>query len=147
MTPLNIDTYLPYRLSVASNKVSALIAKAYETRFGLTVTQWRLLVILSGGAALSQKGVIERSAMDKVTISRAVAATVTRGLVIRSNGAQDRRTDVLTLSDAGRAIVEEVTPLVLALEASLVEVIGAGEAIALDDMLRKLEAQADKLSG
>jgi DNA-binding MarR family transcriptional regulator len=147
MTPLNIDTYLPYRLSVASNKVSALIAKAYETRFGLTVTQWRLLVILSGGAALSQKSVIERSAMDKVTISRAVAATVTRGLVIRSNGAQDRRTDVLTLSDAGRAIVEEVTPLVLALEASLVEVIGAGEAIALDDMLRKLEAQADKLLG
>jgi DNA-binding MarR family transcriptional regulator len=147
MTPLNIDTYLPYRLSVASNKVSALIAKAYETRFGLTVTQWRLLVILSGGTALSQKSVIERTAMDKVTISRAVAAMVTRGLVIRSNGTQDRRTDVLTLSDAGRAIVDEVTPLVLALEASLVEAIGTEEAIALDDMLRKLEAQADKLSG
>jgi DNA-binding MarR family transcriptional regulator len=147
MTPLNIDTYLPYRLSVASNKVSALIAKAYETRFGLTVTQWRLLVILSGGAALSQKSVIERTAMDKVTISRAVAAMFARGLVIRSNGAQDRRIDMLTLSDAGRAIVEEVTPLVLALEASLIEAIGTQKASALDEMLRKLEARADKLSG
>ena len=61
MSTLTLDTYLPYRLSVASNKVSGLIAKAYETRFSLTIPQWRVLVILSDGTALSQKGLIEAS--------------------------------------------------------------------------------------
>ena len=40
---LRLDSYLPYRLSVASNAVSGLIARAYEDRFGLTVSQWRLI--------------------------------------------------------------------------------------------------------
>ena len=40
---LRLDAYLPYRLSVASNAVSGLIALAYQDRFGLTVPQWRLI--------------------------------------------------------------------------------------------------------
>jgi DNA-binding MarR family transcriptional regulator len=147
MIDLNLETYLPYRLSVASNKVSALIAKAYEARFGLTIPQWRTLVILSEGHALSQKDLVARSAMDKVTISRAVAALVTRGLLKRASLQRDKRIDVLTLSDAGRAIVAEVAPLALEFEGSLIAAIGAKQAQDLDDMLRKLEAQADALAG
>jgi DNA-binding MarR family transcriptional regulator len=146
MAELVLDTYLPYRLSVASNKVSTLISKAYEARFGLSVPQWRLLVILSEGVALSQKDVVDRSAMDKVTISRAVAALLGRGLLIRTNRAHDRRVDVLSLSDAGRTIVAEVTPLVLGFEASLINAIGQDEARALATMLRALEARADELT-
>jgi DNA-binding MarR family transcriptional regulator len=146
MTKLILDTYLPYRLSVASNKVSSLIAKAYETRFGLTIPQWRILVILSDGLALSQKGLIEQTAMDKVTISRAVAALVTRGLLRKESSAPDRRSDILTLSQAGRAIVAEVAPLALEFEASLVSAIGQKSADDLADMLRKLEIQAELLA-
>ena len=45
---LKLDSYLPYRLSVASNAVSGLIARAYEDRFGLTVPQWRVICVLAG---------------------------------------------------------------------------------------------------
>jgi DNA-binding MarR family transcriptional regulator len=145
MPHLNLDTYLPYRLSMASNKVSALIAKAYEARFGLSVPQWRILVILSEGIALSQKGLIERTAMDKVTISRAVGTLVTRGLLLKANGPGDRRIDILTLSDAGRSIVADVTPLALKFEGDLIAVIGTDKAVELADMLRKLQACADAL--
>jgi DNA-binding MarR family transcriptional regulator len=146
MTKLILDTYLPYRLSVASNKVSGLIAKAYETRFGLTIPQWRILVILSDGLALSQKDLIERTAMDKVTISRAVAALVARGLLRKESTPPDRRVDVLTLSQAGRDIVAEVTPLALDFEASLVGTIGPENAHQLAQMLRKLEKHAELLA-
>lgn len=146
MPDLNLDAYLPYRLSVASNKVSALIAKAYEARFGLSVPQWRLLVILSQTAALSQKDIVLRSAMDKVTISRAVAALLARGLLVRTNKAYDRRVDVLSLSEAGRTIVADVTPLALGFEAALVEAIGEDQAASLSNMLTTLEARADALA-
>jgi DNA-binding MarR family transcriptional regulator len=146
MGDLILDRYLPFRLSVASNKVSTLISKAYEARFGLSVPQWRLLVILSEATALSQKDVVDRSAMDKVTISRAVAALVTRGLLVRTSRAYDRRIDVLSLSEAGRAIVAEVTPLVLSFEASLIDAIGRDQAESLTHMLRALEARAEALT-
>jgi DNA-binding MarR family transcriptional regulator len=145
MTQIDLDAYLPYRLSVASNKVSALIAKAYEARFGLSVPQWRLLVILSQSEALSQKEIVERSVMDKVTISRVVSALLGRGLLVRNSRAHDRRVDVLSLSTAGRAIVAEVTPLALSFEATLIEAIGKVEAQALAAMLRQLEERAELL--
>jgi len=40
---LQLDAYLPYRLSVAANAVSRWIARTYEDRFGLTIPQWRLV--------------------------------------------------------------------------------------------------------
>ena len=144
--PLNLESYLPYRLSVASNKVSALISKAYEARFGLTIPQWRLLAILSEGLPLSQQGLVSRTAMDKVTVSRAAQALITRGLIQSRPSEKDRRAVELSLSPAGVAIVQEVAPVALAFEKSLIEAIGAQAAEKLETMLRKLEDQAEKLS-
>lgn len=146
MKPLNLDTYLPYRLSVASNKVSALIARAYEARFGLTIPQWRVLAVLSEGQALSQQGLVARTAMDKVTVSRAVQALVVRGLLVSRPSIKDRRAVELTLSDAGISIVDDVAPVALAFEKALIEAIGGPSAEKLDGMLRKLEDQAEKLA-
>ena len=44
---LRLQDYLPYRLSVAANAVSRLIARAYESQFGLRNAQWRLLAVLA----------------------------------------------------------------------------------------------------
>ncbi len=147
MTRLVLDTYLPYRLSVASNKVSGLIARAYEKRFGLTIPQWRIMVTLAGGVSLSQKGLVERTAMDKVTISRAVGVLVNRGYLIKSENLPDKRSDLLSLCETGHEVVEAVSPLAQSIEAALKGAIGQENAIFLDKMLRELEAQVDLLSG
>ena len=68
---LRLDGYLPYRLSVASNAVSRLIARAYEDRFGLTIPQWRLIAVLAEDGPLTQQAIGSRTVMDKVTVSRA----------------------------------------------------------------------------
>jgi DNA-binding MarR family transcriptional regulator len=146
MKPLNLEAYLPYRLSVASNKVSALIAKAYESRFGLTIPQWRVLAVLSEGQAQSQQALVARTAMDKVTVSRAAAALIGRDLVRSKPSSADKRAVELTLSTAGIAIVQEVAPVALTLEKALIEAIGGPAAERLESMLRKLEEQAQKLT-
>jgi DNA-binding MarR family transcriptional regulator len=146
MKPLNLETYLPYRLSVASNKVSALIAKAYESRFGLTIPQWRVLAVLSEGQAQSQQALVARTAMDKVTVSRAAAALIGRDLVRSKPSSSDKRAVELTLSTAGITIVQEVAPVALSMEKALIEAIGGPAAERLESMLRKLEEQAQKLT-
>lgn len=146
MSRLRLDAYLPYRLSVASNKVSALIARAYEARFGLGIPQWRLLAVLSEAGGQTQSALVQRTAMDKVTVSRAAQTLVRRGLVQRAADPADRRAVRLDLSPAGLEIVRDVAPLALALEAELLAGLGPDGIERLDRALRALEAKAEALS-
>ena len=57
---LILDEYMPYRLSIASNAVSKLIARAYEDRFGLTIPQWRLMAVLAE-KPLTQQAIVART--------------------------------------------------------------------------------------
>jgi DNA-binding MarR family transcriptional regulator len=105
-----------------------------------------LLAILSEGQPLSQQTLVSRTAMDKVTVSRAAQALITRGLVQSKPSDKDRRAVELSLTEAGVSVVQDVAPVALAFEKSLIEAIGGPAAERLDLMLRKLEEQAEKLA-
>src|ERR1700754_4084535 len=69
---LHLEHFVPYRLSVLTNIVSMSIAEAYEREFGLSIPQWRVIAVLARYPDLSAIEVAERTAMDKVAVSRAV---------------------------------------------------------------------------
>lgn len=144
---LELDQYLPYRLSVASNAVSGLIARAYEDRFGLTIPQWRLLCVLAEDGGLTQVQIVARTVMDKVTVSRAAQGLAKRRLVGRSENATDGRSHVLSLTPEGRALHAEITPLALAYEAALIEGLSPQEVTLLKRLLDRVQAAAGQLSG
>ena len=70
---LELERFLPYRLSVLSNRISDAIAREYSQRFALGVTEWRVMAVLGRWPGLSASDVARRTAMDKVAVSRAVA--------------------------------------------------------------------------
>jgi DNA-binding MarR family transcriptional regulator len=76
---LELERFLPYRLSVLSNRLSNAIARSYEQRFQLSVTEWRVIAVLGRFPGLSANEVAERTAMDKVAVSRAVARLLESG--------------------------------------------------------------------
>lgn len=143
--PLRLSAYLPYRLSVVSNKASSLIARAYQSRFGLSIWEWRVVAVLGAGEALTAQAICEATAMDKVTVSRAIRALDGRGLIIRTPSASDRRASDVSLTDEGRAIYEEVAPLALDYERALLEGFSEAEQAALTGLLERLETRADAL--
>ena len=114
---LRLEAYLPYRLSVAANAVSELIARAYRTRFGLTIPQWRLIAVLGEDGPLTQQALCARTVMDKVTVSRAAAGLARRGLTARMANEADGRSHRLDLTAEGRALYAEVAPTALAYQA------------------------------
>jgi len=144
---LKLDAYLPYRLSVASNAVSTLIARAYQDRFGLTIPQWRLICVLHEDGGLTQAQIVARTVMDKVTVSRAAQGLLKRRLVERSDHHADGRSHVLSLSLEGRSLHGEIAPLALAYEAALVADLAPGEALLLRRLLMRLQATATALAG
>ncbi|WP_407352725.1 MarR family winged helix-turn-helix transcriptional regulator [Luteimonas sp. R10] len=136
---LELERFLPYRLSVLSNHVSQTIANAYAERFGIGITEWRVIAVLGRYPELSANGVADRTAMDKVAVSRAVARLLKRGLVEREMHGSDRRRSVLQLSEAGYRVYDEVVPLALGYERDLLAQLDEGERIMLDRLLTKLD--------
>ncbi len=51
---LELDEFVPYRLSVLSNRVSGAIARQYTERFGLTMAEWRVMAVLGGSPGLAR---------------------------------------------------------------------------------------------
>ena len=43
---LRLEHFLPYRLSILTNKISASIADTYRGKFGLSITEWRIMAVL-----------------------------------------------------------------------------------------------------
>ncbi len=136
---------MPYRLSVLSNRVSSAIARTYSDRFDLTIPEWRCIAVLGGAMGLSAGDVAQRTAMDKVQVSRAIARLVDNKRVQRVVDAADGRVARLSLTAKGRAIYDEVAPLALELEAKLLEALSAAERASLDKIMAKLAAQAGHL--
>lgn len=144
---LVLDAYLPYRLSVASNAVSDLIARAYQDRFGLAVPQWRLICVLAEDGGLTQGQLVARTVMDKVTVSRAAQGLLKRRLLARSEHEADGRSHVLSLTGEGSSLYEEIAPLALAYEAALIAGLAPDEVALLKRLLARLQSAAGQLAG
>lgn len=144
---LRLDSYLPYRLSVASNAVSGLIARAYQDRFGLTIPQWRVICVLAEDGRTTQGQIVGRTFMDKVTVSRAVQGLGARHLVDRSEHHADGRSHMLALTPEGRRLFAEVAPMALAYEAALISGLAPGEVTLLRRLLGRLQTAAAALVG
>lgn len=135
---LELERFLPYRLSLLSNRISQTIADLYAERFGIGVTEWRVIAVLGRYAGLSANEVAERTAMDKVAVSRAVARLLERGLIERDTRGDDRRRSVLALSGEGLAVHAQVAPLALDIEQRLLAGLDAEERGQLQRLLDKL---------
>lgn len=144
---IDLERFLPYRLSVLTNLVSGTIADAYRRRFGLGIPEWRVLAVLARHPGLSAADVAERTRMDAVAVSRAVARLLAAGRLQRSLARNDRRRSVLSVSAAGRAVYREVAPLAVGYEAQLLEALDPAARDALDAAIDALTARAQSLAG
>lgn len=136
---LDFAHFLPYRLSVLANTISRDIASEYEERFGLSVTQWRVMAILGRHDDLAARDVAQRTAMDKVAVSRAVAGLIEDELVSRKVAPNDRRESRLRLTASGRHIHDQIVPLALEHERRLLERLDTEEQRWLMRILNRLQ--------
>jgi DNA-binding MarR family transcriptional regulator len=141
---LNLDNFIPYRLSVLTNRVSSAIARHYSDRFNLSIPEWRVMAVLGQTPGLSARQVAERTAMDKVQVSRAVQSLLSAKRLTRDMHSEDGRVSQLSLSAKGLAIYKELVPVALALEQEFLAVLDAQDRKSLDQLLTKLSTAVPK---
>jgi DNA-binding MarR family transcriptional regulator len=139
---LDLENFLPYRLSVLAQLVSESLHDLYAEPFGLSVSQWRVMAALGRFAPLTASEVGRRIIMDKVAVSRAVAGLKKRGLIERATDRADRRRASLKLSVRGRSMHARIVPLALGYEERLYEALSAAERRIFDTLSDQLFAYA-----
>ncbi len=147
--PLQLDDYAPYRLSVLSNIISRSVAQLYASQFELTIPEWRVMAVLgleeASGQTMCANSVAQRTAMDKVQVSRAVSRMLQAGLIDRAIDPDDRRRSVLQLTTKGHEVYLKLVPAALNYEEQLIASLSETQLAALDDLLDTLTLAARDL--
>src|SRR5262245_57261004 len=142
---LVLEDFLPYRLSILSNRVSRAIASRYAKAFDLSVPEWRVIAVLGRRPGLTAKEIAEATEMDKVAVSRAVARLVAAKRVAARADRDDARRQLLALTALGESVHARIAPIALASEQELLAARDARERAQLDALLDRLMAAAKSL--
>jgi DNA-binding MarR family transcriptional regulator len=140
---LTLERYLPYRLSILSNKVSTLVAKSYQDKFALSITEWRIMAVLGEYSGISADEISAKTQIEKSLISRAISKLLKRKLIERSLSVEDKRRSEISLSETGYAVYSEIVPVSLDYEQSLLAALSEHEQVLLSDLIDRLYAHAE----
>ncbi|MGD8325323.1 MAG: MarR family winged helix-turn-helix transcriptional regulator [Sphingomonadales bacterium] len=133
-----LANFLPYQLSTIANLVSRELAQIYQEEFDLSVAEWRIIAVLGPDKQLSARDITDITIMDKVTVSRAVQRLMQSGRIASKADKNDRRRQILVLTEAGQDVFHTVVPLALGYEARLLNRIGDEERATLSKIFKKL---------
>ena len=143
--PLQLESFLPYRLSLLSNAVSGAIAAVYGDKFAISMPEWRIMMILAEYPDVSADEVCRRTKIEKSVVSRAVARLLKRHFINRDVDDKDRRRSILRLSETGLSVYDEVMPIARDYEAKLLSDLSAGELETFNDMIDRLTEKAARI--
>jgi DNA-binding MarR family transcriptional regulator len=137
---LLLEEFLPYKLSYLTNLISDDLSKLHTDQYGIANTEWRVMAVLGVSSGVSAGHVAEKTAMDKVAVSRAINNMIKNGLIERHFSKEDKRRSELMLSEEGENVYRNIVPLVLQYEDDIMGTLSENERRELTNILAKLIA-------
>jgi DNA-binding MarR family transcriptional regulator len=122
-------------------EVVRLQLRVYNGRFratGLNQSQVAALIHLDRVEEISQTELAERLGMQKAAAGTLIDGLEGKGLVERTRGREDRRLQLVSISDAGRRLVDEVDHMAEALGTALRQGVSREERAQLVSILQRL---------
>ncbi len=142
---LTLERYLPYRLSILSNRVSGRIAETYGDKFAISVTEWRIMAVLGEYPGISADEVSNKTQIEKSILSRAISKLLNRNLLNREIDPADKRRSMLKLSKTGQSVYDEIVPIAYDMEKELLNCFNAEETEAFSKLVDRLYEHARQL--
>lgn len=104
----SLQQFLPYLLNQAAEQSSLAFQKIYKDRYGMLRTEWRVVFHLGIYGDLTAKDIGERANIHKTKISRAVHKLEKRRFVTREKVANDRRSEIISLTVLGQSAYRDL---------------------------------------
>lgn len=144
--PRDLDDLLNYRLMRLFAVSGAPVVRLCEGRYGISRREWRIVALLAAHGAMSPSALADRGDLDRARTSRAIGSLVHKRLVARVPQPGDARRAVVALTDAGRALYEELFPQVAEINRRVLAVLEPPLVAALDEALTRLTAHAAEVN-
>lgn len=142
---LDLDRYVPFLLSAIGNKWSSSSSSAYLRKFGVGVTEWRLMAMLAIEPGVNAYRACQVIGLDKAATSRALKSLEARGLVRSWTDTPGSQRKNLELTEAGWAIHERIIRIARKREALLLSDLSPEEVATLAGYLRRILTQVPDL--
>lgn len=113
---------------------------------GITPVQYAALQAVHNNPGIDQRTLARSVGFDTSTIAGVVDRLEARGLMQRNASSEDRRVRLLTLTDAGRALLDAVVPSMLLAQQRMLEPLPRAERGEFLRMLRVLVDANNELS-
>lgn len=134
-----------FRMVLAVNLTARPFARLYSGKFHLNLTQWRIMITLASVPGASANEVARLSGLDKMAVSRSLAAMVRHGYVVRRNAHADRRRWELALTAKGKKAFAAIAPSGAERERALFADFSSSERASFMRLLDKIVARARTL--
>ncbi|QBY04488.1 MarR family transcriptional regulator [Thalassotalea sp. HSM 43] len=136
---ISLQDFLPYRLATLANRISQSLANKYQSQFGISVSEWRVIAVLGEKRQASAVEITQTIAMDKVAVSRTVKKLIEKHTVKKISSELDNRLFYLQLTQKGKQLYDELVPLAYQHQQLALQEFSAEEKILLAKMLDKLD--------
>ncbi|BAH74324.1 MarR family winged helix-turn-helix transcriptional regulator [Solidesulfovibrio magneticus] len=142
----DIDNAVGYAVGHAAARIKIALRRAFlAAGHDVTPDQWVVLYRLLENEGLTQVALGERTVKDKTTVTRILDRLEARELLTRRRAPDDRRSQRLYLTEAGRTLALALVPIVQAFaDAAYADLTGNDKAV-LRDLLTRIEARLDCL--
>lgn len=142
---LDLGSYVPYFLTAISNTWSRSSSRLYLERFGVGVTEWRVMSQLAIEPAIAAQRICEVIGLDKGAVSRSVATLVTAGHVREKPSHRDARRLILNLTPSGYELHAKLIALATARERLMLADLSPQEREQFIGLLRRIHAKLPEL--
>lgn len=139
----HLSAFLPYRLSVLSDRVSRRLSVEYERTHGLSVAEWRVLVHLARCGSVSVRDIHNCVNLEKPRVSRAVSRLEQNGLVRKAPGKGDGRLVAISLTPAGQAVLADIIPAAKSVESSICDAVDPADLRTFFRVMEQMHAALD----
>ncbi|MDX1966428.1 MAG: MarR family winged helix-turn-helix transcriptional regulator [Planctomycetaceae bacterium] len=135
--PSPLDAHVGFWLRFVSNCVSHAFRQKVEA-LGVTVAEWVVLRQLLASGATAPSGVAEALGMTRGAISKLVARLLSKKLVTRTAGQDDKRFQTVALTPAGRKLIPRLSALADANDAEFFGHLGDEQRMQLMELMKDI---------
>ena len=144
---LDLDRYVPALITFIANKLSRSATTLYQKRFGVNVTEWRILALLAIEPAISAARICHVIGFDKGPVSRTLSVMEGNGLVTIKPDKRDGRTHAISMTAKGWTTHDQVIAVALERERRLLSCLRKDEREILIGLLRRVHGNLDAVKG
>ncbi len=140
-----MSAFVPAALTNVASKITASASALYRPRFGVGITEWRVMALLAAEPWSAPVQISEATGLDKGAVSRSLRDLAESGFVeTRDDGGKSRRLPI-ALTRKGLAVHDQIVEEALAREAFLLKGFSADERAALRSFLARIQQRLDAM--